>query len=703
MVGTKSFRRASALLAGAALAALPLTAAVASVGPHGASSLQTPHVFVDFWGPEWGTGFTTGGYSSAQYQRYVLDFVHNLSDDPTPLSPLVQYGYQAGGALYAGGWDDTANNPPAQPTVDQMGAEVARAAEHFGDSGSGQDVNDIIIIAMPTQHDPAWFASNGGPWCAYHKFAQFNFGGLGATPWVALPYEPDAPICFANNSNPSDDSYGNGYFDGVSLALFHEIAEAITDYNDEYGWFDGQGMEVADLCTKQAGNFGAPSSGEYFAIQGLWSNADNACDLTSTPAALLTGNANLGSQEIFSPATPHTIAITNTGDSDIYLGPGNPWLLLDNTSSYSLADNTCSSVLHPSQSCQVQVLFAPRSIGTVPARLVFLRRVGPGFPQESLTGTGTLNHIVVVKVPLAAGRAFVHGKAVAQAVTVTNRGPRALTFKRGSFTGSDAADFTIQRDTCATKKLAKGATCTVDIRFAPKATGARRAELVLPSSAGTFGGVVKGTGAGATATVSASGLHDGMLAFPEADGLGEHPSESVTLTAGGQAALRISSITASGEFTESSDCPKTLAAGKRCTIRAVLRPKAYDAQSGTLTITDSATPARQQIALSGNVEGTWAEAYPGTVQFGRVPVGIATTMTVNVSVGEGAPFNVEKVGASGGFTVKNGCQKTLLAPSCTITVIITPTSAGAKFSGTLTIATGALDGTLKLPLSAFTS
>src|SRR6204780_1359345 len=175
MAGTRGFRLASALLAGAALAALPLTAAVASVSPHGASSLQTPRVFVDFWGPEWGAGFTTGGYSSAQYQQYVVDFLHNLSTDPTPLSPLVQYGYQAGGALYSGSWEDTANDPPAEPMVDQMGAEVARAAGHFGDSGSGQDVNDIIIIAMPTQHYPAWFGSNGGPFCGYFYFSQFTF------------------------------------------------------------------------------------------------------------------------------------------------------------------------------------------------------------------------------------------------------------------------------------------------------------------------------------------------------------------------------------------------------------------------------------------------------------------------------------------------------------------------------------------------
>ena len=218
---------------------------------------------------------------------------------------------------------------------------------------------------------------------------------------------------------------------------------------------------------------------------------------------------------IFSPATAHPITVTNTGDGDIYLGPGNPWLLLDNTSSYSLAGNTCPAVLHPSQTCQVQVLFAPRSIGTAPARLVFFRRVGRGFPQESLTGAGTLNHVVAVKVPLAASRAFVHGKAAEQVVTVTNRTASALTFKRGFFTGSDAADFAISRDACDTKKLAKGATCKVDVRFAPKATGARRAEACpARASAGMLRGV-KGTGAGATATLTGSSLHDGTLTFPE--------------------------------------------------------------------------------------------------------------------------------------------------------------------------------------------
>jgi hypothetical protein len=85
-------RLALALAAGAALAMIPLTAASANVNPHGANSLEVPRVFVDFWGPQWQSGFSTpvpggGSFSSGQYQLYLLDFLRNLSADPGPLDP----------------------------------------------------------------------------------------------------------------------------------------------------------------------------------------------------------------------------------------------------------------------------------------------------------------------------------------------------------------------------------------------------------------------------------------------------------------------------------------------------------------------------------------------------------------------------------------------------------------------------------------
>src|ERR1700716_3181540 len=41
---------------------------------HGGAVETSPKVFIVYWGPQWQTGFTTGGYTSAQAQSYVEGF-----------------------------------------------------------------------------------------------------------------------------------------------------------------------------------------------------------------------------------------------------------------------------------------------------------------------------------------------------------------------------------------------------------------------------------------------------------------------------------------------------------------------------------------------------------------------------------------------------------------------------------------------------
>src|SRR5579862_1910046 len=44
---------------------------------HGGPIEQVPAVYISWWGPEWTTGFSTGGYTSAQLQTYMTDFYSN--------------------------------------------------------------------------------------------------------------------------------------------------------------------------------------------------------------------------------------------------------------------------------------------------------------------------------------------------------------------------------------------------------------------------------------------------------------------------------------------------------------------------------------------------------------------------------------------------------------------------------------------------
>src|SRR6185437_10532731 len=96
-------------------------------------------------------------------------------------------------------------------------------------------------------------------------------------------------------------------------------------------------------------------------------------------------------------------------------------------------------------------------------------------------------------------------------------------------------------------------------------------------------------------------------------------AKTVTLSNLGTEELEITAVTPSGPFGEdASACAVTLAPQNSCDILVWFQPLASGAQSGTLTITDSAPDSPQKVTLTGN-EAPWSS------RFTRVYVGFAAT------------------------------------------------------------------------------
>lgn len=79
-----------------------------------------------------------------------------------------------------------------------------------------------------------------------------------------------------NSVNVVSDSFGHGVFDGYSIVVGHEYAEAITDPDNfagvQDGWNDDQTNEIGDKCAwTDLGNV-SMNGHTSFAIQPLWSN-----------------------------------------------------------------------------------------------------------------------------------------------------------------------------------------------------------------------------------------------------------------------------------------------------------------------------------------------------------------------------------------------------------------------------------------------
>jgi subtilase family protein/ASPM-SPD-2-Hydin domain-containing protein len=110
--------------------------------------------------------------------------------------------------------------------------------------------------------------------------------------------------------------------------------------------------------------------------------------------------------------------------------------------------------------------------------------------------------------------------------------------------------------------------------------------------------------------------------------------QAVTVTNSGSAGLNISTIAASGDFTQANNCPSAsaLAAGANCTVNVKFAPTATGSRTGALSLSDNASHSPQMVTLSGTgTPGpTPAGTYTVTVsgQSGTLTHSASTTLVV---------------------------------------------------------------------------
>jgi hypothetical protein len=73
----------------------------------------------------------------------------------------------------------------------------------------------------------------------------------------------------------------------------------------------------------------------------------------------------------------------------------------------------------------------------------------------------------------------------------------------------------------------------------------------------------------------------------------------VKLTNTGNAKLRISGISVTGDFLQQNNCGKGLAVGKSCTIQVSFKPQVRGVRTGHVSIADNAPGHRQKVSLTG--------------------------------------------------------------------------------------------------------
>ncbi len=161
------------------------------------------------------------------------------------------------------------------------------------------------------------------------------------------------------------------------------------------------------------------------------------------------------------------------------------------------------------------------------------------------------------------GSVTVGQPGTAQTVTVSNTGTGALSIGTLALSGGNAAEFVISGDTCSNQSLAPSTTCSVDVTLTPTATGARSAQLDVPSDAtsGPDAVTLAGNGVQSQLTLDVSAIDFG------ARPAGSLTTATVTVTNTGSGDLVISAFTDPG-------APFAITGGSCTALPATIPPAA---------------------------------------------------------------------------------------------------------------------------------
>ena len=194
------------------------------------------------------------------------------------------------------------------------------------------------------------------------------------------------------------------------------------------------------------------------------------------------------------------------------------------------------------------------------------------------------------------------GAIVIHNVTVTNVGNAPMTITEPLFSflhGGDSSEYGAVN--LCPKSLAAGKSCTIAVGFVA-------GPFYTPQTA-TLSVVDNAPGSPQTVALSAlvinpqATLNASSLSFGKKKVNTSSAAKAVTLKNTGATALTINSIAIGGtnplDFTQTNNCPGSLAVNAICTMDVTFEPTAAGSRSASVVIMDNAQNNRQVISLSG--------------------------------------------------------------------------------------------------------
>jgi hypothetical protein len=388
------------------------------------------------------------------------------------------------------------------------------------------------------------------------------------------------------------------------------------------------------------------------------------------PATLLSAaSLSFGSLSLGQTSAAQTLTITSNGGQALSL---NSLTITGFNSADFAKTDTCHvpTALPPGQSCSVLLTFSPLGTGSRSAALTIADNASPAMQSVPLTGSGLTSAPAVTLIPgtLDFGTAT-QGISTTANISVKNAGTAALHIASVALSGANANDFAFSAPSC-NNAIAVSASCTVAVTFTPLAAGLRSATLKLTDDAPDSPQVINVSGnanpafsAGAapggstTASVTAGQMAQYQMQLTPGPGY----SGSVSFECSGAPLSATCHVPSSVSLANGAPSPFTVTvATSGSASLPPLTPVQFKPFDG-LRLIPTLTLATGLFLIMG-----YRRAFEETTHPRRMALNVALVAVLS--------YATLSVGGCGGGSAAAIAPQTIITPTGTSTIVITPTA-----------------------------
>ena len=533
-------------------------------------------------------GHVTCGYSFTGY----ISGTWSVNGAPQEINGVTNQGFGTGGAAAKG---TTAYNSAYTPFYFSNSGQILRS----------DDLNGTNLITYGTQGSGVgqFYGAYGLALDSTHRIyiadtynsRVIRIDNMHGTNWTSFGTRGSGVDQFTDPSAISVDSLGRIY---VMDTGNNRLVRMDDMHGTNWTTMSGLTQYVSPVAFDASGQIYAADPGSKGIVRMDDLKGTNRATLTQSPAingyfytfqspiAVAVDHAGkiyIADAEYYQPAVIRVDNMTGANWTSLYVGAGTP---------NSIAVDSSGMVLLGGSGARI--------VDNMTGVLASASALSQGYGPYYVFGTTPIplpsprpSALSVSPATLTFASQDMGTTSNSQSVTISNFGASRL-----DFSGISASGEFVETNNCP-GFLAAGASCTANVSFAPKATGAAARQLTFKDDSGNLGTsqVVKLSGTGllprhlslSPATLNFSGYT-----------IGDNPSQNVTVTNTSSASVVIAGIAMSGDpsLVEGNTCGSSLAAGATCTVAVTFNPTSYGTFTSTLIVTES-SGGKETVTVSG--------------------------------------------------------------------------------------------------------